>query len=256
MSNSSVILTSLSNFGKEANNEGMSRQVLGRYIEQNLFVELSDGELREIFQFLDKDGNGSVSSKELRKFINTSMHDLLAKSDFDDEAPIVDIQFTVGNSSKAVQQEENFIHLGYRRLNADLNGSSQIAKKVSLWFLKKRADQYTTKEDFKRDRITDITISGNKRDSVLVSQGFHCIPQSLNHGNSLLAGSDIYLWVRKNVNDSFPLLNVAVTMGKINKPLDPIHSPPFHGYKGCPGMVNKGGLFSKDVFLWYRKRSF
>ena len=46
--------------GKEANNEGMSRAVLGRYIEQNLFVELSDGELREIFQFLDKDGNGSV----------------------------------------------------------------------------------------------------------------------------------------------------------------------------------------------------
>ena len=167
--------------GKEANNEGMSRAVLGRYIEQNLFVELSDGELREIFQFLDKDGNGSVSSKELRKFINTSMHDLLAQSDFDDEAPIVDIQFTVGNSSKAVQQEENFIHLGYRRLNADLNGSSQIAKKVSLWFLKKRADQYTTKEDFKRDRITDITISGNKRDSVLVSQGFHCIPQHLKY---------------------------------------------------------------------------
>ena len=243
--------------GKEANNEGMSRAVLGRYIEQNLFVELSEGELREIFQFLDKDGNGSVSSKELRKFINTSMHDLLAQSDFDDEAPIVDIQFTVGNSSKAVQQEENFIHLGYRRLNADLNGSSKIAKKVSLWFLKKRADQYTTKEDFKRDRITDITISGNKRDSVLVSQGFHCIPQSLNHGNSLLAGSDIYLWVRKNVNDSFPLLNVAVTMGKIKNPLDPIHSPPFHGYKRCPGMVNKGGLFfAKDVYLWYRKRSY
>ena len=99
-----------------------------------MFVELSEGELREIFQFLDKDGNGSVSSKELRKFINTSMHDLLAKSDFDDEAPIVDIQFTVGNSSKAVQQEENFIHLGYGRLNADLNGSSQIAKKLAYGF--------------------------------------------------------------------------------------------------------------------------
>ena len=79
----------------------------------------------------------------------------------------------------------------------------------------------------------------------------------MNHGNSLLAGSDIYLWVRKNVNDSFPLLNVAVTMGKIKDPLDPIHSPPFHGYKRCPGMVNKGGLFfAKDVYLWYRKRSY
>ena len=154
------------------------------FVESDLVVELSTGEVRQIFQFLDKDGNGSVNITELQEFLKTSMHDLLVSSDFDDDAPIVDIQFTVGDD---VVKEDSLRHLGYRTINVDLNGNSVVrplalAKKVKLWFLKKGRDKYSTDDEFVRDRVTDITISKNKRDPMLIGQGFKCIRQTLNHG--------------------------------------------------------------------------
>ena len=46
---------------------------------------------------------------------------------------------------------------------------------------------------------------------MLIGQGFKCIGQTLNSG--LMAGKNVYLWIRKNINDPNPILNVAVTMG-------------------------------------------
>ena len=120
---------------------GLQNLAFGNFVESDLVVELSTGEIRQIFQFLDKDGNGSINIAELQEFLKASMHDLLVASDFDDDASIVDIQFTVGDD---MVKEDSFRHLGYRTINVDLNGNSNcqtigIGTKSEIMVPEKRA---------------------------------------------------------------------------------------------------------------------
>jgi Ca2+-binding EF-hand superfamily protein len=240
----------------------LSERALGKEIQSMLNIELSPGELREIFQLIDSDGDGKIAKDELKHFVESRLGDLFESKngDFDDRAPIVEIELTT-DQSRNTQKEENLKHMGFRCLREDLNGSIGLGpiwkgRKVRLWFKKERSSSptYATKEDFRKARVTDICISEDQYDSVLVSQGFVKINQSLNSGTG--AGTTSYMWIRRNPKDDNPILNVAVTTGDIKTKEDPIHFPPFHGYKRCPGILHKGGIASASVLLWYRKHSY
>jgi calcium-binding protein CML len=232
----------------------LSERSLGQYFHNTFKFKLTPGETREIFQFIDSDGDGQITQDEFTHFLSETTGDLfkVKNGDFDDSAPIVDIQITTDSTK---QTEENLrTSLGFKQLPGDANGYSSFAKSIRLWVKKEKQEDSSSPEEFQKKRITDICLSPHKVDSVLVAQGFICLKHSLNEG--LFGGKDLYLWVRRNSKDEFPILNIAVTTGKAKDPKDPVHFPPFHGYKRCPGHVNLGGFFSKDVFLWYRKASY
>ena len=90
---------------------------------------------------------------------------------------------------------------------------------------------------------------------MLTAEGFTCIDKSVSKG---AWGGHSYISVRKDPKDSAPVLNIAVTTGKKKKANDKIHFPPFYGFKLTEPEhnLNKESWFGKDVFLWYRKKTF
>ena len=87
--------------------------------------------------------------------------------------------------------------------------------------------------------------------------GFTCIDKSVSSGK-FLPGGHSYVWIRKDPKDVAPVLNIAVTTGKARLANNKVHFPPFFGFKLTEPQhnLNKSSWTGKDVFLWYRKKTF
>ena len=230
---------------------GITLPKLQNYIISTLNVKLTPGETAELFRQIDVNNEGLITQSSLANFLKKNTHDLLAGGEFDDSYPIVDVAVSISKTD-----EQNLRHLGYHKINENLNeGTTLTRPNVYLWWRSASADDYDTEMAFLKDRVTDIIVSTKNRDSMLLAEGFTCLDKSVSKG---AWGGHSYIWIRKDPKDHAPVLNIAVTTGKSKRPNDKVHFPPFYGFKLTEPEHNLNGksFFGKDVFLWYRKKTF
>ena len=222
------------------------------YIQRALNLQLTPGEFAEIFRQIDTEGNGVINQLNLSSFLTKSSHDLLAGGSFDDCYCVVDIAV-----SKTKNDEAHLRHLKYHKINENLNRGAAFRPAVYIWWRSACVDDYENERAFMKDRVTDVIVSPKHRDSMLTAEGFTCIDKSVSSGK-IMPGGHAYIWIRKDIKDPQPVLNIAVTSGKAKRPRDKVHFPPFYGFKLTEPEhnLNKSSLFGSDVFLWYRKKHF
>ena len=231
---------------------GITLPKLREYFQATLQVRLTPGETAELFRQIDSTNVGIITQAALSSFLKKNTHDLLAGGEFDDSYPIVDVAVSASKTD-----EQNLRHLGYHKINENLNEGSFARPAVFVWWRSSSADDYDTEIAFMKDRVTDIIVSSKNRDSMLTAEGFTCIDKSVSSGK-ILPGGHAYIWIRKDSKDPAPVLNIAVTTGKAKRATDKVHFPPFHGFKLTEPEhnLNKSTMFGKDVFMWYRKKTF
>eukprot|EP00947_MAST-08B_sp_MAST-8B-sp1_P001644 g1644.t1 len=221
-----------------------------------LKISLTIGEMKVLFDHIDSDDSNSITQDEFTEFLKADLGDIFRASEFDDHFPVVDIAVSTSDT-----EDTALLAKGFRRLHGNVNDNTWFGNKIHVWYKKGHAQDFPSDAAFQKACITDVCVAFVNNSKALVADGFVCLPRSLTKGS--VFGKNIYIWYRRNISDSAPVLNLAVTVGNAKDQKDPVHFPPYHGYKRVQSVDAKGSLADADlnmgtrgsnVFLWTRKK--
>ena len=209
-------------------NAFISPKAMQEHMHRFVSCNLTPGEAGELFRVIDTDNNKRITQAELENFLKgVNDENLFEGGNLDDECAIVDIAISTNKT-----EEDNFRTMHYKRINVNLNEGSIGMTHMYIWYKADRLANYSSVQEFRSKCITDIKIAHRKLDTDLTILGFRCMEKSLSTG-ALLQRKQ-YIWVKYGLQDNprgKPVLNIAATVGRAKEPTDPIHFPPFHGFK-------------------------
>ena len=206
---------------------------------------LTCGELSYLLSLIDIEGRGYIDVAAFSSFLEPEAMEGMAAMESED-APVVDIKLTVSAKEEAALWDS-----GYIRFPTSLNDRGR-GKKVHLWIRRASASEQRNPKELLRLRITDLALSRKSKDPKLLANGFECVKHSTNAGAWFVRSQ--YLWIRRNVQDTAAITNLAVSSGKAKDKTSRLYTPPYRGFQRLQGDLNKGNSGSQ-VYLWYYKRS-
>ena len=206
---------------------------------------LTLGEMDFLLSLIDIEGRGFVDVAAFSSFVE---HFSRSGSEGVEEetAPIVDVKLSV-----SMKEEAGLWDAGYVRIPTSLNDRGW-GKKVHLWIKRGRSSNEADVQESARLRITDVALSRKSKDPKLLANGYECVRHSTNAGAWFVRSQ--YLWIRRNMQDPSPILNIAVSAGKAKDKTSRLYTPPYRGFRKLQGDLNRGNSGSQ-VYLWYAKLS-
>jgi Ca2+-binding EF-hand superfamily protein len=206
---------------------------------------ISDKEAKELYTFVDRNGDGVVSNDDFIEYILGQGADAVRRLHVSNDDVVVSIQV-----SNTVAQEAELKKVGYVQLHTDLSNMAGITlaqhgsfgNGQSMWIW--RAKQGTCSGRLKP--VTDIRLEGVSMSSDLVLLGYRCLPTSI-------AGQ--WVWVKhansaEEVKDG--IVDFRISLGRSKIASDKIWTSPGVGWNHAEGNFNKTMFGSSDAFLWFR----
>eukprot|EP00945_MAST-04E_sp_MAST-4E-sp1_P005827 g5827.t1 len=240
--------------------ETIDKDRLHSYLVKRLGIVLHDGEVQQLLNFLDEDGNGQVDFNEFTKFLQRQGGMFIMQSKYTDDSPVLDIKLSFGEND-----EESLEKQGYRSSHVNLN-EGNYGEKIFMWYLKK--SKIETKRSLmasmtlspqrnkwlNTEPIVEIRISEKSEDAELFADRFTCVDGNTNAG-FFNWGTSRYIWYRRGKRHEDadpPIKDVHVSVGNAKKLDSKIYDIPCQGFRRLPANLNEGSK-GKDVFLWVRQ---
>lgn len=221
------------------------KRELAGYVEDMLGIMMSDADVDGMYELLDMDGDGKLSSDDFVAFILGQTVDVQKALKLGNGEVIVDIKVSTNPTMEGDLTRNDYIALTSESGNRQRPSSEgTFGKGESMWIRKRQ--QGTCGGRLKP--IIDLQLSAAAMSSAMVLSGYTSVTDSV---------GGQWLWIKRATTEEEEkdaVLDIHVTLGKSKVPSDRIWSSPGVGWIRVDGNFARSSLvdFSRvDAFVWF-----